>query len=106
MSSASCIILADVGSEDVQRLADVLALAREHRLALGAVVVGDIKLVVAGRLPEERAPSPDVVGALQETRSPEAVDREAKLTRLRLASKKQFGYVKPDKLLLELDGIL
>jgi hypothetical protein len=89
--------------DDVERFRAVMAIAVEHRLVLSVIRVGDIVLHVAGRLPDRQEPKP--VGR-QEVMSKEDAEREQKLVELRKRSKEVFGVVKPDEVLLAMEGAL
>lgn len=81
--------------DDVDRLVQVLAIARSAKLSLGAIAVGDIRLVFA--TPVE--PAPESAGKKQ---TPEELELES----LRKKSRVLFGKDMPDELLLQMKGAL
>lgn len=82
---------------DIDRLLQVLDVARSCKLPIGAITVGDIRLVLA---------TPTVPGAA-DAESPRAPTKEEReLEQLRAASRKTFGRVLSDEELREMKGVL
>lgn len=94
--------------DDIERLASILELLGLRGIVARRVRVGSIEVdIIAHTSQPKRLTEPEKDSREAErSLTPDEREKAAKLRELRKRSLDQFGVVKPDAVLLEMDGIL
>jgi hypothetical protein len=91
-------------NDDVERLAEIIALCKREGFFVSSVRVGSVEIKVAGRT-IIKPKAPDESDRLRHTTEEESVQKK-KMLELRKRSQEMFGKVLPDEALLAMDGVL